>query len=222
MNNRHFHIALILTALLLAPGVLAACAPSALPTPFGANAVPNNTPAQAPTSAVASAPTSAPTNAPASAPTNAPANAPTMAPATSVTLAVAQNATLGSFLADSQGRTLYLFMKDTKNTSNCYNGCATTWPPLVSANTPAFGDGIKADLVGTTQRKDGSTQITYNGWPLYYYAPDKAPGDTKGQGVGGVWFVITPTGDAFTGGAAPAAPAQAPTQAPANPYGSGS
>ena len=88
-----------------------------------------------------------------------------------------KNDTLGSFLVDDKGMTLYLYTKDTPNTSNCYDKCATAWPPLLTTGTPVAGDGVDASMFGTTTRKDGSTQVTYNGWPLYYYAKDKAAGD---------------------------------------------
>jgi predicted lipoprotein with Yx(FWY)xxD motif len=166
------------------------------------------------------------TGTPAPAETASPTSASTTpiapAPAASATLRLAQNDKLGSFLTDGQGRTLYLFTKDTKNTSNCYDKCAAAWPPLLSQAKPTLGEGINADLIGTTVRKDGTTQLTYNGWPLYYYTPDQNPGDIKGQGVGNVWYVISPDGNAVMTSAAPAAtaPAPAPTQAPANPYSS--
>jgi predicted lipoprotein with Yx(FWY)xxD motif len=108
---------------------------------------------------------------------------------------VGQNATLGSFLVDSKGMTLYLFTKDTPNTSSCYGGCAAAWPPLLATGAPAAGTGVTASLLGTTKRTDGSLQVTYNGWPLYYWAKDKAAGDTTGENVQGVWFVITPGGE---------------------------
>jgi predicted lipoprotein with Yx(FWY)xxD motif len=107
---------------------------------------------------------------------------------------VGQNSTLGSFLVDSKGMTLYLYTKDTPNTSNCYDGCAGYWPPLLTTGTPVAGTGVTASLLGTTKRTDGTTQVTYNGWPLYYYVSDKAAGDTTGENVQGVWFVITPAG----------------------------
>jgi predicted lipoprotein with Yx(FWY)xxD motif len=107
---------------------------------------------------------------------------------------VSQNATLGSFLVDSKGMTLYLFTKDTPNTSNCYSSCAAIWPPLLTSGSPVAGAGVTASLLGTTTRTDGTTQVTYNGWPLYYFASDKAAGDTTGENVQGVWFVITPAG----------------------------
>jgi len=107
---------------------------------------------------------------------------------------VGQNASLGSFLVDSKGMTLYLFTKDTPNTSNCYGGCASYWPPLLTNGAPVAGTGVTASMLGTTKRTDGTVQVTYNGWPLYYYASDKAAGDVTGENVQGVWFVITPSG----------------------------
>lgn len=107
---------------------------------------------------------------------------------------VGQNAALGSFLVDSKGKTLYLYTKDAPNTSNCYGSCASYWPPLLTTGAPVAGAGLTASMLGTTKRTDGTTQVTYNGWPLYYYVSDKAAGDTSGENVQGVWFVITPAG----------------------------
>jgi predicted lipoprotein with Yx(FWY)xxD motif len=107
---------------------------------------------------------------------------------------VGQNSSLGSFLVDSKGMTLYLYTKDTPNTSTCYGGCAAAWPPLLTTGAPAGGTGVTASMLGTMKRTDGTTQVTYNGWPLYYYVSDKAAGDTTGENVQGVWFVITPAG----------------------------
>lgn len=105
-----------------------------------------------------------------------------------------QNSALGSFLVDSKGMTLYLFTQDTPNTSNCYSSCAALWPPLLTNGAPTAGTGVTASMLGTTKRTDGTVQVTYNGWPLYYYVTDKAAGDTTGENVQGVWFVITPAG----------------------------
>jgi predicted lipoprotein with Yx(FWY)xxD motif len=115
--------------------------------------------------------------------------------AAATTVSLGKNDTLGSFLVDAKGMTLYLFTKDTANTSNCYDKCATAWPPLLTTDKPAAGDGVDASLLGTTKRTDGTTQVTYNGWPLYYYQKDKAPGDVTGQDVGGVWFVVSDKGE---------------------------
>ena len=122
----------------------------------------------------------------------------TQAPASSAaatTVMLGKNDTLGSFLVDDKGMTLYLFTKDTPNTSNCYDKCATAWPPLLTTGSPAASEGLDASLLGTTQRKDGTMQVTYNGWPLYYYQKDKAPGDVTGQDVGDVWFVVSASGE---------------------------
>jgi predicted lipoprotein with Yx(FWY)xxD motif len=146
-------------------------------------------------------------------PTAAPANPPTTggganAPMAAATLMVAKDAALGQFLADEKGMALYLFTKDDKNVSNCYDKCATAWPPLLSAGQPKGLDGINAALLGTTQRKDGMLQVIYNGYPLYYYAKDEKPGDVKGQGVGDAWYVLSASGEMIKGSAsaAPAAP----------------
>jgi predicted lipoprotein with Yx(FWY)xxD motif len=117
---------------------------------------------------------------------------------------VGQNATMGSFLVDSKGMTLYIFTKDTPNTSNCYGGCATAWPPLLTTGAPTPGTGVDDSKLGTTKRTDGTTQVTYNGLPLYYWAKDKIAGDTTGQGVPNVWYVINPDGEAVTGSPAAA------------------
>jgi predicted lipoprotein with Yx(FWY)xxD motif len=107
---------------------------------------------------------------------------------------IGKNSTLGSFLVDSKGMTLYLFTKDSPGTSNCYGGCAAAWPPLLTSAAPSAGAGVTASLLGTTKRTDGSLQVTYNGWPLYTWVKDKAAGDTTGENVQGVWFVVTPQG----------------------------
>ncbi len=126
----------------------------------------------------------------------APTESPIAVPVTGGTVVnLGQNDTLGSFLVDDKDMTLYLFTKDTPNTSNCYDKCATAWPPLLTTGSPVAGDGVNASKFGTTTRTDGSIQVTYNGWPLYYYAKDKVPGDVVGQDVGGAWYVISPAGD---------------------------
>jgi predicted lipoprotein with Yx(FWY)xxD motif len=107
---------------------------------------------------------------------------------------VNENATLGPILVDSKGMTLYLFTNDTPNTTTCYNSCATSWPPLLTNGAPTAGTGVSASLLGTTTRTDGTTQVTYNGWPLYYFISDQVAGDTTGENVQNIWFVVTPEG----------------------------
>jgi len=123
---------------------------------------------------------------------------------------LSQNDEFGSFLVDEKGMTLYLFTKDTPNTTVCYEKCAVAWPPLLTTGDPVAGEGVDASLLGTTTRTDDTVQVTYNGWPLYYYEKDKAPGDVTGQNVGDVWFVISPAGEMInTTAAATEAPAAA-------------
>ena len=132
-------------------------------------------------------------------------------PASGVTVKVATSASLGPILVDDKGMTLYLFTKDQPNTSTCYDKCATAWPPLVVTDAPTAGDGADASKLGTTTRKDGAKQVTYNGWPLYYYQKDKNPGDTVGQDVGQVWYVLSPAGEEVE-----AKVSESPTPAAAN------
>ncbi len=110
-------------------------------------------------------------------------------------LEVSQTDDLGEFLVDAEGMTLYMFTNDTENTSNCYDDCAEAWPPVLTEGDPTLGEGLDAALVSTTERTDGTTQVTYGGLPLYYWVNDAAPGDTTGQNVGEVWFVVSPAGE---------------------------
>jgi len=103
--------------------------------------------------------------------------------------------TLGTFLVATNGMTLYKYTRDAANVSNCTGQCAAVWPPYTVSGSDAASlagaTGINGQL-GTIKRADGSMQVTYNGMPLYFYAKDKNPGDTTGQNVGGVWFVVAP------------------------------
>ena len=109
---------------------------------------------------------------------------------------VGTNAQLGSILVDGNGMTLYILTKDSPGTSTCYDTCAANWPALLASGQTAAGAGVDAAKLGTTTRTDGKTQVTYNGWPVYLFAKDTQAGQTNGQGVNGVWFVISPSGDA--------------------------
>jgi predicted lipoprotein with Yx(FWY)xxD motif len=113
----------------------------------------------------------------------------------------AEDSSLGTILVDSKGNTLYVFLNDTGDTSTCTGDCAASWPALVAKGEVKAGGGgdVDASLLGTTQRDDGSMQVTYNGHPLYHFAGDQAPGDTNGQGVGGIWFVVSPAGEPIKG-----------------------
>jgi predicted lipoprotein with Yx(FWY)xxD motif len=120
----------------------------------------------------------------------------------SSTVAASDAGDLGKILVDSQGRTVYLFEKDTGPKSTCSGECAVDWPPLTTNGNPTAGDGLSASMLGTTRRSDGTTQVTFNGHPLYRFAGDQKPGDTAGQNVdlfGARWFVLSPAGDSVTG-----------------------
>jgi predicted lipoprotein with Yx(FWY)xxD motif len=105
---------------------------------------------------------------------------------------------LGTVLVDARGRTIYLFEKDRTKRSTCSGACATNWPPVTTAGAPKAGGGVKAKLLGTTKRSDGTTQVTYDGHPLYLFVADQnRPGSTKGEGVdafGAEWYVLGTNG----------------------------
>lgn len=108
------------------------------------------------------------------------------------------NSGLGEILVDSQGRTLYLFKKDSGAMSACFRECARDWPPLRTGGKPTVGSGVKAALVATTARADGQPEVTYNGHPVYLFEGDDKAGDTNGQGLtafGGEWLALSPTGN---------------------------
>jgi predicted lipoprotein with Yx(FWY)xxD motif len=111
-----------------------------------------------------------------------------------VTVRVSKDANLGDILTDGKGMPLYLFTKDQANVSNCYDQCAANWPPLLIAagKEASAGQGVTGKL-GVIERTDGSRQVTYNGLPLYYFIKDTKAGDTTGQNVGKVWFIVHPT-----------------------------
>jgi predicted lipoprotein with Yx(FWY)xxD motif len=107
------------------------------------------------------------------------------------TVAVASSR-LGDILVDADGRTLYAFTKDKGDQSACSGACATNWPALTG--TATAGTGAQASLLSTSMQANGTAQVTYDGRPLYYFAGDTKPGDTKGQGVSNVWFAVTASG----------------------------
>ena len=108
------------------------------------------------------------------------------------TVFVRQDPALGPILTDAKGMTLYLFTKDTtKGESTCYDKCAENWPPFMANEPFSLPFTVKGEL-STVQRTDGTSQVAFNGIPLYYFAKDTEPGQTNGQGVGDVWFVVPP------------------------------
>ncbi len=104
---------------------------------------------------------------------------------------------LGQVLVAANGMTVYLFMPDAQGDPTCTAACAQAWPPLTvdDAAAATAGDGADAGMVGSATHPEAGTQVTYNGWPLYFFAGDAAPGDTNGEGQGGVWYVLDPTGN---------------------------
>jgi predicted lipoprotein with Yx(FWY)xxD motif/uncharacterized cupredoxin-like copper-binding protein len=108
------------------------------------------------------------------------------------TVFVRQDPVLGSILTDAKGMTLYLFTKDTtKGESTCYDKCAQNWPAFTASEPFSLPFTVKGEL-STVQRTDGTTQVAFNGIPLYYFAKDTEPGQTNGQDVGDVWYVVHP------------------------------
>lgn len=127
------------------------------------------------------------------------AAAPTTA-ATGPAVVMAHTGSAGTYLTDGSGKSLYLFAADSGGKSACSGPCAAAWPPLTSTGAPTAGSGATASMLTTIKRDDGSTQVVYNGHPLYYYSGDAAAGDTSGQGInqfGGLWWLVTPAGAAI-------------------------
>ncbi len=114
-----------------------------------------------------------------------------------------EDSALGVILTDGSGNTLYAFLPDDQGASTCYDDCAASWPALLAEGDVEVSgndeDATDLELVGTVERDDGGMQVTYNGWPLYHFGGDQASGDTNGQGVGDVWYVVSPEGDPITG-----------------------
>lgn len=114
----------------------------------------------------------------------------------------AASSPLGRILVAGNGMTLYMFARDPSGQSACRGSCAANWPPYTATGTPSAGTGLRASLLGTTMRADGSTQVTYDGHPLYTFAGDPSPGDTNGQGLdafGAHWWAVAPDGKVVLG-----------------------
>jgi predicted lipoprotein with Yx(FWY)xxD motif len=107
------------------------------------------------------------------------------------TVMIGTNKAVGNYLVDGSGNTLYMFTKDTANTSACSGDCLKAWPAF-STDSFAVPSALNASDFGTINRADGAKQSTYKGFPLYYWAKDKMHGDVTGQNIGKVWFVIDP------------------------------
>ncbi len=119
--------------------------------------------------------------------TSAPISTP--APTNSYTIMTMSKTGIGDYLVDAKGMTLYYFTKDTVGKSNASDAVIAIWPIFYAANV-VVPSNLNGSDFGTITRGDGKMQTTYKGWPLYYYIKDLAAGDTVGQGVNGIWFVI--------------------------------
>lgn len=129
------------------------------------------------------------------------ANKPASAESGGGTVAVITASTagdLGKVIVDSKGMTLYDFHKDKGGKSACYGACATSWPPMLSEGKPQAGEGAMASKLGTVERNDGTTQVTYAGHPLYTFVEDRKPGEANGNDVsafGAQWYALFPSGE---------------------------
>jgi predicted lipoprotein with Yx(FWY)xxD motif len=115
------------------------------------------------------------------------------------TIGTAEIEGLGPVLVDSEGMTVYEFTVDNGSRSECYGGCEAAWPPVVAKGKPSAGEGAMTAALGTTRRKDGTLQVTYEGHPLYTYAEDSAPGEANGNEAEGTWFALNESGAAVKG-----------------------
>ena len=118
------------------------------------------------------------------------------APGEEATVQVADS-DLGQILTNGSGITVYLFMPDAQGAPTCTEACAQSWPPVRvdDESQVVAGEGIDSSLLGTVDHPNAGTQVTYNGWPLYVFTGDAAPGDTNGQGQSDAWYVLDPTGN---------------------------
>jgi predicted lipoprotein with Yx(FWY)xxD motif len=130
--------------------------------------------------------------------TTAAAKSPPGAESGVAVLTVASASKTGPVLVDAKGFTVYDFHKDKGTTSSCYGGCAGVWPPVLTEGAPTAGEGASAGKLGTTKRKDGTTQVTYAGHPLYTYVADKKPGEANGNdfsSFGAQWYALKGSGE---------------------------
>jgi len=110
----------------------------------------------------------------------------------------AEDSSLGKILVDDQGNTIYFFSADEEGDSTCTGDCLANWPAVKADATPEAGGSVTATL-GIFMRDDGTSQLTVNGYPAYYFAGDKKAGDTNGQGLFDKWYVFDPAGKPING-----------------------
>jgi predicted lipoprotein with Yx(FWY)xxD motif len=117
-------------------------------------------------------------------------------PATPGQIVTTGDSEFGTMLFDDRGQAIYLFDQEPTSTPACYDDCAAAWPPVLTTGPPQAAGDVRAELLGTTTRSDGSVQVTYAGHPLYFYA-NEDPGEVLCHDVflnGGMWYVVTPEG----------------------------
>jgi predicted lipoprotein with Yx(FWY)xxD motif len=108
------------------------------------------------------------------------------------------NSNLGRILVNGKGQTLYLWQADRGSSSTCNGACASAWPAVITNGAPVAGAGVSGAKLGTTKRSDGTTEVTYNGHPLYTYIGDSSPGQATGEGsleFGAEWDVVSAAGN---------------------------
>ncbi|PVE12863.1 hypothetical protein [Streptomyces scopuliridis] len=138
---------------------------------------------------------------PSTSPPSSMTSSPSVNPSEEVGKVSVKTGPFGKILVNGKGHTLYLFEADKAKKSTCSGDCVVDWPPALVKGTPQAGTGVKANLLTTTTRSDGTKQAMYNGHPLYTFREDTKPGETKGQDLtefGAKWFVVSPEGKAIT------------------------
>ncbi|HEY3751193.1 MAG TPA: hypothetical protein VGL80_18540 [Pseudonocardiaceae bacterium] len=106
---------------------------------------------------------------------------------------------MGTFLTDQTGKALYLYTPDTTTASMCTGTCATLWPPVTSTGSVSASGNAMPSKLGMITRPDGMRQVTYAGHPLYYYEGDTQAGQTNGEGLMNIWFLLSPSGVRIAG-----------------------
>lgn len=150
-----------------------------------------------PTATEATAPTSPTTAASSTTPTPTPTASPSKPPPARGTEIAAATSDFGTILFDARGQAIYIWEVESTSEAECYDDCAVLWPPVLTDGAPVAGAGVRGALLGTTERSDGTVQVTYNGHPLYFYAHE-GPGEVECHNIathGGLWWVVTPEGD---------------------------
>jgi predicted lipoprotein with Yx(FWY)xxD motif len=137
---------------------------------------------------------------------NSSSSTPAKSPSGTALVNSASTDSLGNLIVGPNGRTLYLFKKDTGAASNCTGACAIEWPPLTTSGPVTSSGDVSMSALKTVRRSDGKMQVTFNGHPLYYFAGDSAPGQANGQGLsdfGASWWALSPNGQEITSGGGP-------------------